>query len=456
VVAPAKSLRIIIHSGVGMSAHYERARLLSRQGRFAQAERELREALAEHPHWGQAHAFLGRCLARQNRLTEALEACEEGVRLSPDLPYAHYMLGLTYLDLNRHAQAEEALREALRLEPRNVEQLEWLSWIQFQRGDRRGAVATVDQGLAIDPEHVGCLNRRGYYLRWLGYWKESEAPLRAALKADPENAYTHTNLAWTLWSKAHGRVGNPGPIFQPWLVAWRAELREARRHFIEALRLDPTSDWARTGAAETLLIRWKAPIQSLMLLAVLTTALLGIANHTDPPVAAGAAASSPPDLPLIGLLLLLCGGVLVIFANGPLYVAMYWSRLGAAVLSPGRRLAATATTVCAAVAAGAGVAALLTPPPAACAILFIALAMIRPLTVVCEAAAGPIRNLLMLYAAVFAAAGLGLAAWICLNGEKSQGVAGVAGLLLVGGFIGSLASAGVAREITKSFANKTA
>ncbi len=69
-----------------MGVHYERARLLSSQGRYEQAERELREVLAEDPHHGQAHAFLGRCLAEQKRLAEALAECEEAVHLACTFP----------------------------------------------------------------------------------------------------------------------------------------------------------------------------------------------------------------------------------------------------------------------------------------------------------------------------------------------------------------------------------
>ncbi len=66
-----------------MGAHYERAQVLIRQKRYVEAERELREELAENPHGGLTHAFLGHCLAQQKRMTEAVEAGEEGVRLAP-------------------------------------------------------------------------------------------------------------------------------------------------------------------------------------------------------------------------------------------------------------------------------------------------------------------------------------------------------------------------------------
>ncbi len=215
-----------------MGFHYERARLLFNQGRYEMAERELREDLAEYPYHGQAHAFLGRCLAQQKRLTEALEEGAEGVRLAPDLAYAHYMLGITYDEAGRLDEAEAALREALRLEPRNVSQLHWLSWIQYRRGERRAALDTADLGLAIDPQHVVCLNSRGQYLRALGRKNESEAPLRTCAGARPDLRF---------------HPCQPGVD----AVGQRLRLddrRPALRHFREALRLNPGMDWARTGA----------------------------------------------------------------------------------------------------------------------------------------------------------------------------------------------------------------
>ncbi len=76
-----------------MGAHYERAQVLIRQKRYAEAERELREELAENPHAGRAHAFLGHCLAQQKRMREAVEAGEEGVRLAPQLAHCALSVG---------------------------------------------------------------------------------------------------------------------------------------------------------------------------------------------------------------------------------------------------------------------------------------------------------------------------------------------------------------------------
>ncbi len=323
-----------------------------------------------------------------------------------------------------------------------------MSWVQYQRGDRQGALAPAERGLAIDPRHVGCLNRRGYYLRWMGRWHGSEESLRAALQLDPDNAYTHTSLAWTLWSKAHGRAG--GTVLQLWTVSWRP-LRESWRHFREALRLDPASDWARAGLADILLRRARSILLPLLAALIFTTMWL-VSAAADAPRSADRGAP-PPDPLLTGRLLLMFGFITLLFSGGPACMVVRWSRLGAAVLSPAQRRTAIATAVCLAAAAVAGLACLLTPPPSAYAAEFLVLTLIGPLTAVCEATPGPTRKRLIGYLALFAAAGLAALAIIVRDQLEARrdGAATPLVYLLV---LGSWASRLVSRELEKKFGKK--
>ena len=196
------------------------------------------------------------------------------------------------------------------------------SWAKHRRGDTRAALKTVNRGLEIDPEHVGCLSRRGYYLRWLGEWQRSEKTLRACLRLDPENAYTHTNLGWTLWSKAHAKARND-VIF----VACRPELGEALEHFREGLRLSPDWDWPRTGAMSILLLRRKVIFRVAIGIFALIAIVALLAGWERPPpgqsVNRRGQTSEPLDRP-IGVVLIAGAAVTAGLAQGPLYALLRW------------------------------------------------------------------------------------------------------------------------------------
>ena len=231
-----------------MGAHYERAQVLIRQKRYVEAERELREELAENPHGGLTHAFLGHCLAQQKHMTEAVEAGEEGVRLSPELAHVHYLLGLTFVDCRRHEEAEAALREALRLNPRNASYLEWLSWVQL--------LAAIGGAPSPPPS-------RG--------WRSTRSMSAVSTIVASVNAYwgigktprkRFENRCGTIRRPFHSR--EPGDGFVSKAIArargerkatswpWRPEMAKAHQHYQEALRLNPCSDFAKNVMTEIL------------------------------------------------------------------------------------------------------------------------------------------------------------------------------------------------------------
>jgi Tetratricopeptide repeat len=77
----------------------------------------------------------------------------------------------------------------------------------------------------------------------IGRTAEAGKTLAAALEREPENAWSHANLGW-----ASLHEGNS---------------KKALEHFREALRLDPTEDYAKAGLVEALKAR--NPIYGLML-----------------------------------------------------------------------------------------------------------------------------------------------------------------------------------------------
>jgi Tfp pilus assembly protein PilF len=215
-----------------MSAHYQRACLLFQQSRYELAAQELQLALAQEPNRPDYHALLALCLVEVEQFDSATEEARRAIGLGPDMPYSHYVMSRVMLERNRLNEAREAIAESIRLDPEDADYFHQLAVIELNARKWQAALEAADQGLQLDPENVGCTNLRVRALAQLGRKIDADAAVEAALQRAPENAFTHANRGWTLLEQ-----GNPA---------------KAMEHFREALRLDPTMDWARQGIVESL------------------------------------------------------------------------------------------------------------------------------------------------------------------------------------------------------------
>src|SRR5262249_2378545 len=94
------------------------------------------------------------------------------------------------------------------------------------------SLEAAERGLNAEAGHTGCANLRAMALNQLGRGAEAGRALHDALAQDPENAVTHANQGWT--------------------ALQTGDAKKALEHFREALRLDPTNDWAKSGMVESL------------------------------------------------------------------------------------------------------------------------------------------------------------------------------------------------------------
>jgi Flp pilus assembly protein TadD len=219
-----------------MNPTVQRALLLYHTSRYDMAERELRMALAEEPHNAYAHAVLGLCLAEQKKYEDATRQVEHAIHLAPDEGFMHYALASVLRDRNRLAEAASAINEALRLEPHSANYLAALAAIRFAQERWSDALQAAEQGLQFVPDDDDCTNLRAMSLVKLGRRSEAGEAIQGALERAPENPLTHANQGWTYLEK-----GDP---------------HKALEHFREALRLDPTSQWAKAGMLEALKARY--------------------------------------------------------------------------------------------------------------------------------------------------------------------------------------------------------
>ncbi len=212
-----------------------RAVLLFRTRRYAEAETVLRQLLAFDRENARALVWLARALFQQDKYEAALESVQQALHHEPNLADAHHVRAQVLFSMGQLEKALFAVEDALRREPTNAEHWSLLALFQLERRDWNGVLAAAEQGLMIDPEHLRCLNFRAMALRNLGRRDEAAQVMEGVLAREPENPLSRANQGWLLLEQ--GKIG------------------EALTHFREALRGDPSSDWARSGVVAALKAR---------------------------------------------------------------------------------------------------------------------------------------------------------------------------------------------------------
>lgn len=210
--------------------------LLIEQSRYALAEKELRQSLADEPDDALAHAVLAICLTRLKQHAVAMREAELAVGFDPEQPYVFFAKSIVELERNCFEDAEQSIQTAIGLDPNATDYFAQLARIELERACWQKALAAAQQGLELDPEDVDCSNLQAIALNRLGRQGEANEAIKTALKRNPEDADTHANMGWSLLES-----GEP---------------EEAMKYFRESLRLNPENDWARQGIVEAMKARY--------------------------------------------------------------------------------------------------------------------------------------------------------------------------------------------------------
>jgi tetratricopeptide (TPR) repeat protein len=109
VTLPLQSLAIEAHS----YKHYQDAALLERQGKYAEAEQELRFAIAKDPYDCLNYIKLSNVLAQQGKPKEAISLLQKAASMESQDGMIYFTLGGLYEEQGDYAAAEEAYRRAL-------------------------------------------------------------------------------------------------------------------------------------------------------------------------------------------------------------------------------------------------------------------------------------------------------------------------------------------------------
>jgi tetratricopeptide (TPR) repeat protein len=293
---PAERLdhsRLLEHRNLGVAFY--------RTGMFSEAEREFRRVEELEPADADAPFHLGLIALQQSRWADALAALERAIERAGRLPAILHNKALALEGLGRLDEAEATLADAVegdRDDPRlwtgwgllalrrdevalamerfarsregyrdAVPPARWYwgtAWAEAHSGNWADGIATVREGVETYPSNPVLRTTLGVLLEGTGEVAEAEIHLRHALGEDPTIPQVSKNLGDLLyragrWEEAE-EAFQRSAILAPTLgddlffklgnlACRRGDLPAARRHWEEALAINPEHALARSNLA---------------------------------------------------------------------------------------------------------------------------------------------------------------------------------------------------------------
>ncbi len=209
--------------------HFNRGTALLRQDRTEEAVAAFEQALALHPHYGEArynlalalgrlgrvdaaieayrrvveadrsawsaksHYNLALLLSGQDRLREARAALDAALRLRPDFVKARYNRALLLARMELTSEALDDYRKLLDLEPDHARARLKLGALLLREGDLEAAREHLERAVADEPGSERAHHKLGLCLMKLGENERAAAALGRAVEIDPEYVEAHYN-----------------------------------------------------------------------------------------------------------------------------------------------------------------------------------------------------------------------------------------------------------------------
>ena len=250
-----------------MGAQFRAGQEALRQGELTQAKEEFRKVLALDPNLAEARVNLGLVYHALGEYNLAASNLSTALRQRPDLAGPTIILGIDYLKLGEPEKGIPVLQRGLRLEPSNLEGRRALAMCYVSREDFRQAADEYRELASLNPDKADAWFQLGHdYInlaahlafrgaqvyrgspwgnRFLGdmlaqrdRWNDAAEEYLHSLAGDPKQPGLHTSLG------------------QAYLHA--AKLEKAESEFRLELKLNPESEPAWLGLAETQLATGQA------------------------------------------------------------------------------------------------------------------------------------------------------------------------------------------------------
>jgi tetratricopeptide (TPR) repeat protein len=266
-----------------IQSHFRAAQQAHRAKDFATAEREYQAVVVLSPDFAEAHMNLGLVYQLQDRAPEAMAEFRRALKLKASLVGANFFLGVDLCKRGEGAKAIPYLQAAQHLQPNLPDITLWLATAQQITGDFSAEVATLQQGLALQPRNIDLLYLLGNAYERLGKrevaqmdklapnsfrseqllaesyaasneWPSAVIHFQNAIAAAPEQPGLHVELGEVLLHA--GKITQAIPEFDAELHLDAQNLRALVRHGEAALiqqKLDVAlQDWSQAVAVDKL------------------------------------------------------------------------------------------------------------------------------------------------------------------------------------------------------------
>ncbi len=199
-----RTLGDAIQHGAGPEGHRWLGHVLEEEGRFADAERELRRAIALRPELWIYPEALGEFYMNIERHQDAIELHREVIRLSPDSYIGYSNMGASLMMLHRLDEAEEQLRRSIAVRPTSLAYRN-LGYLGLLRQRYDDAVVPLREAIRYGPEDWVSWRWLAHAYHWRGErseerdaWQRVVDLLRSRLVLNPTNQDMLCNMAEAL------------------------------------------------------------------------------------------------------------------------------------------------------------------------------------------------------------------------------------------------------------------
>lgn len=188
------------------AAHTNLAKLFEAQQRTADAEASYREALKLDPRAAPAWLGLGELLSRAGRGDEAVAAFQRALEGRPGYAAALLSLGVAHARAKRYPEAEAAYRQFLEVNPRSVAGWYNLGIALEAQGRRAPAHAALARALELDASHLPSLRLQAALHSRDGKLAEARRVLEELLDAQPRDRAARIELAELLLKQGDAKA----------------------------------------------------------------------------------------------------------------------------------------------------------------------------------------------------------------------------------------------------------